>query len=567
MSSKYSTIQQHEPLRVPSGWGAQEKRFISQLEEIFDDLYSRFNRLKMSDLSQGLQAAIKAGSDGVSELRTELTQTEAEIALKASQSSVDALTGRVSSAESSITLQAGQIAQRVTKTDYSQDQAALGQRISSAETAIIQKADSIELTALQKEFDDLSVGGRNLLAGGEEEATRDRFLYVDVGAILAPYVGMPICVSFDCKAAIARELRCYAYQDSGISIKDTFRFTPSTSWERFAFATEAKDYGTVVGTNTGRIGWYDDTGTQEISVRRIKIELGTMPTDWSPAPEDPVERVENTSVLIDPSGVTMRGGRMDFEAGSEFKLKSGGIFNVYAKSDDSAIRFGGTDAEHPNFSLGAGGQVIAKKIYTEELEVTGGGLLPILLAGSLANQIIVSDTQPTNVHGVLWFDTSGGGGSDTLDYTLAQSGGEDMTPADNTVTLTGFAPGAGSVSGNCTYGVQFRIYNYSGTCTYYKITVSLSNGTNTVTVLDETINQWVRPGDYFDVNTLNTPSSAMANITGGNLSMTVRLQKFDSNHDPIATGARFEVGQPFTIRAVGSAGQGTTQVCTVKYIP
>lgn len=567
MSSKYSTIQQHEPLRVPSGWGAQEKRFISQLEEIFDDLYSRFNRLKMSDLSQGLQAVIKSGVDGVSELRTELTQTEAEIALKASQSSVDALTGRVSSAESSITQQAGQIAAKVSQETYTQDMAGVTRRISSAETAITQKADGIELTALRTHVDGMRVGGTNLLPGGEAEMVDARFLYVDVGDALSAYVGEEICVSFDCRTQIAREIRCYPYQDSGVSIKDTYRFTPSTEWTRFSFATEAKDFGRIVGANTGRIGWYDDAGAQSISIRRVKIELGTMPTDWSPAPEDPVERVENTSVLINPSGVTMRGGRMDFEAGSEFKLKSGGIFNVYAKSDDSTIRFGGTDAEHPNFSLGAGGQVIAKKIFTEELEVTGGGLLPILLAGSLANQIIVSDTQPTNVHGVLWFDTSGGGGSGTLDYTLAQSGGEDMTPADNTVTLTGFAPGAGSVSGNCTYGVQFRIYNYSGTCAYYKITVSLSNGTNTVTVLDETVNQWVRPGDYFDVNTLNTPSSAMANITGGNLSMTVRLQKFDSNHDPVATGARFEVGQPFTIRAVGSAGQGTTQVCTVKYIP
>lgn len=472
---KYSTIQQHEPLRVPSGWGASEKRFIAQLEEIFDDLYRRFNRLKMSDLGQELQNTIKGSS--------------------------------------------------------------------------------IELIALRSQID-------NLLPDSKRERASARFLSVDVHEILADHIGETITVSFEIKGETARPFIVYPYQDRGVSISERHEFTMPLDWARYSFTTTVKDWGLeAAGTSLGEIAWYDQAGAQNYTVRKIKIELGTEATEWAPSLED-AEALENSAVRIDPGGIKMKGGKLEFEAGSAINFLSNGTFYVFAVSDDSVIKFGGTE-QNPNFSLGAGGQVKAKKVFTDDLELTNGRLLSAL-SGSLANTVIVSDTQPSG-HGLLWIQPSGGGGG-TIDYTLASSGGEDMTPADNTVTLTGFT-GTGSVTGNCTYGVQFRIYNYSGTCNYYKVTVTLSDGTNSVQVLDETVNQWVRPGDYFDVNTLNTPSSSLTNITGGNLSMTVRLQKFDSNHDPVSTGARFEVGQPFSIRAVGSSGQGTTQVCTVNYIP
>ena len=62
--SKYSTIQQHEPLRVPKGWGEQERRLIAQLEEILDDLYRRFNRLRLEDLEKDFrQTLVQNGED------------------------------------------------------------------------------------------------------------------------------------------------------------------------------------------------------------------------------------------------------------------------------------------------------------------------------------------------------------------------------------------------------------------------------------------------------------------------------------------------------------------------
>lgn len=76
--SKYTTIQQHEPLRAPEGWGTQERRFIAQLEEILDDLYRRFNRLKMTDLGKELQTIIESDHASIEVLNDTITLVAGE---------------------------------------------------------------------------------------------------------------------------------------------------------------------------------------------------------------------------------------------------------------------------------------------------------------------------------------------------------------------------------------------------------------------------------------------------------------------------------------------------------
>lgn len=43
MSEKRHMIRQHEPLRVPHGWGEPGRSFVMQLERIFDDIYKQFS--------------------------------------------------------------------------------------------------------------------------------------------------------------------------------------------------------------------------------------------------------------------------------------------------------------------------------------------------------------------------------------------------------------------------------------------------------------------------------------------------------------------------------------------
>lgn len=88
MSDKYITYQQHEPLRVPEGWNTQEKKFVGQLEEILDDIYRRFGRLRMKDFEPATREAIEDAGEGYIELKTEVEQQAGEIALRATRTEV-----------------------------------------------------------------------------------------------------------------------------------------------------------------------------------------------------------------------------------------------------------------------------------------------------------------------------------------------------------------------------------------------------------------------------------------------------------------------------------------------
>lgn len=55
---KYSTIQQHQPLYAPKGWNEEEKRFVRTLQGILEDIYKRYGRLGMNDLSKVFRGAV-----------------------------------------------------------------------------------------------------------------------------------------------------------------------------------------------------------------------------------------------------------------------------------------------------------------------------------------------------------------------------------------------------------------------------------------------------------------------------------------------------------------------------
>ena len=100
--NKYTTIQQHEPLRVPEGWGQKEKRFVAQLEEILDDIYRRFGRLKIKDMSEPLQEDIQKGVNA----SFEVTKLEDGLNAKADKKIVDPNTGEETTLSTLATLTA-----------------------------------------------------------------------------------------------------------------------------------------------------------------------------------------------------------------------------------------------------------------------------------------------------------------------------------------------------------------------------------------------------------------------------------------------------------------------------
>lgn len=87
MSTDYTTYQQHEPLRAPSNWSTAERRFVAQLEELFDDIYRRYNRLRLEDMSTDFRKSYsKIIADGT-EMRTDIDATAAGLSAEITRAS------------------------------------------------------------------------------------------------------------------------------------------------------------------------------------------------------------------------------------------------------------------------------------------------------------------------------------------------------------------------------------------------------------------------------------------------------------------------------------------------
>ena len=136
----------------------------------------------------------------------------------------------------------------------------------------------------------VEVGGRNYYRNSDKLVTRPRFIQFDVYPYLsADNIGQDWTFSFDLKineTGTVRQLYFYHYQRNGLGIGvDTF-FNPSKKWQRYSFTGKIVQGGTNPAYAKGAMAIYDFAGDNDISIRNIKFEKGTIPTDWSLAVED-----------------------------------------------------------------------------------------------------------------------------------------------------------------------------------------------------------------------------------------------------------------------------------------
>ena len=184
------------------------------------------------------------------------------------------------------------------KLDQKLSQAEFEVRASSIRQEILNatkdKADKTLVVAeagkLREEFSNLRVGGRNYYRDSEKVRTSTRFFPFPIHPYLTQEnIGETWTLSFDLKINEGGEIRplhFYHYQTNRFGIKASGDITPSKEWQRFTFT------GSVIFPNDdpryarGEMALYDYGGNNNYSVRRIKLEKGTLATDWSPAIED-----------------------------------------------------------------------------------------------------------------------------------------------------------------------------------------------------------------------------------------------------------------------------------------
>ena len=154
------------------------------------------------------------------------------------------------------------------------------------------------INGLTKTLAKVQVGGRNYYRDSEKIRTSTRFFPFPLHPYLTQEnVGETWTLSFDLKINEGGEIRplhFYHYQNNRFGLKASANITPIKEWKRFTFT------GPVIFQNDdphyarGEMALYDYGGNNNYSVRRIKLEKGTLATDWSPAPEDAQTQVVET---------------------------------------------------------------------------------------------------------------------------------------------------------------------------------------------------------------------------------------------------------------------------------
>ena len=155
-----------------------------------------------------------------------------------------------------------------------------------------------DIDGLAQTFAKMKVGGRNYYLDSEKVRTSTRFFPFPLHPYLSQEnIGETWTLSFDLKINEGGEIRplhFYHYQTNRFGLRASADITPSKDWQRFTFT------GPVIFPNDdprysrGEMALYDYGGNNNYSVRRIKLEKGTLATDWSPAPEDAQTQVTET---------------------------------------------------------------------------------------------------------------------------------------------------------------------------------------------------------------------------------------------------------------------------------
>ena len=263
---------------------------------------------KAQTTADNAQTDVNALKTRVESAETKINQTSEAIALTATKTEVaTAKSEAISAASSDATTKANNaLSSANTNTsnllkNYSttaQMDAAINLKADSITSSVSStyatkaSVSTLEQTAegLTLRLDSQKIGGTNLFNDSEKTRTTNRFLSINTKSILQAHINEQITISFDMRLetdGVSRAIQVYPYQNNGVSIANTVTFTPTTEWKRFSFVTTVKDWGINDTTYTdGSIAFYDYAGANSYSIRRVKIELGNMPTEWSPSISD-----------------------------------------------------------------------------------------------------------------------------------------------------------------------------------------------------------------------------------------------------------------------------------------
>ena len=259
----------------------------SRVKAIQDESIKISKKIEAETLkaAQGLQAEINARGTAIQKLEqvdNQQAKTIEQVTAKADQ----ALAG----------LQQEQTARADGDKAEAQARNALASRVAAAESGITDVRQSIATANnsiaevsqnLNAKIDSLSVGGRNLLRNSRSEYTGNRYATIYALASI-PNVGEMVTVTL--WGQLAEDRQTFAvYNTHGyreLAKLNKIRegvYSATFAWNQPLNNREEKDNSLSTHLN---VYAYPRVATSDNTITQVKLERGTIATDWTPAPED-----------------------------------------------------------------------------------------------------------------------------------------------------------------------------------------------------------------------------------------------------------------------------------------
>ena len=203
----------------------------------------------------------------------------------------------------------------------------------------------------------------------------------------------------------------------------------SVSTRRFVYTFTTSTGGNyqVRIDNNGSTG-----GVSGLWYKEIKLEKGTMATDWSPSPSDPASGVKTSYISIDNDSIDIvSGGNMNLETGTNLYVKSGADIDI-ASGGDIDVQSGG------NLNIKSGGDIEIES--GADINVASSGKINVASGGDIE----VASGADINVQSGGKINVASGGDIEIAsggDVNIASGGsmniasGGDLTISGGTVDI------------------------------------------------------------------------------------------------------------------------------------
>lgn len=521
---------QYQAPRIPQNWSGQEKKFAQAMLDVLDDIYYRYGRLGLNDLSKDARKVISDTQGNIVELQTTtegiMTRVQsAEGDISTLEQTASGLSTRLTDAEGDIsTLEqtATSLSARVTDAEGNAAQAIL-----TANEAVV-------------EVGNLPFVNPNILLAADTDVENTRYPtivydpYVDAvtGQEATLIVGEQYTFTVRLQtqsAAAGIVLLCTG--GGYVNLVSIPLYSEGTAWGTYRGTFTFNGYGTQ-HPEDHQLRVYCTPQGRPVRIQWAKLEKGDHATDFCLSPAE----MKNSGISIKPDSLNIySSGTMNIASDGKMVIESGAEGRINLND----------------------GSISTKNLNAQELTVGGKQVGVNAFMLSLPAVFTQGASSAPAGHGFLWLNASGNS------YSSAQTRGatsDGYLPRTFTLDAPENTLSAGTFTYTCTCAITNRQGSNPATITP-NITVKITNkssGANVSFAFDQvTVRKW-------ESKNLTKTVTSTVNLFGANAQFdaectftrsggTTGTPDMDSGVDIVLTATK--------------QNAGGAQSVTVQYVP